>query len=78
MRRFFSWQLSALLLVGMAAGALDNSNQSSQSPDTPPDSTTPPDPSAAATTPATSTPTSASIATGRAHLHIDQGEDRFD
>jgi Flp pilus assembly protein TadD len=57
MWRLFSWQLSALLLVGMATGAhVDNSNQSSQSPDSPPDSTTPPGASATATTPATSTP----------------------
>jgi Flp pilus assembly protein TadD len=59
MRRSFSWQLSALLLVGMAAGAqVDNLNQSSQSPSNPPgDSATPP-PGAGAvtTTPATSTP----------------------
>jgi Flp pilus assembly protein TadD len=52
MRRLFSWQLSALLLVGMTAGALGNPNQSSQLPD----STTPPGDSATATTPATSTP----------------------
>jgi lipoprotein NlpI len=56
MRRLISWQLSTLLFVAMTAGALDNSNQSSRSPDTPPDSTTPPESSAAATTPATSTP----------------------
>jgi tetratricopeptide (TPR) repeat protein len=58
MRRLFSWKLSALLLVGMAAGAhADNSNQSSQSPSNPPgDSTTPPGAGATAATPATSTP----------------------
>jgi Flp pilus assembly protein TadD len=57
MRRLLSWQLSALLLVGMAAGAPDNSNQSSQSPSNPPgDSATPPGASAVTTTPATSTP----------------------
>jgi tetratricopeptide (TPR) repeat protein len=56
MRRLYSWQLLALLLVGTAAGALDNSNQSSQSPDSPPDSTTPPGDSATATTPAPNTP----------------------
>jgi tetratricopeptide (TPR) repeat protein len=58
MRRLFSWKLSALLLVAMAAGAhADNSNQSSQSPSNPPgDSTTPPGASATAATPATSTP----------------------
>jgi tetratricopeptide (TPR) repeat protein len=42
MRQLISWQLSILLLARMAAGAqVDNSNQSSQSPDNPPDSTTP-------------------------------------
>jgi tetratricopeptide (TPR) repeat protein len=56
MRRLISWQLSALLLVGMAAGALDNSNQSSQSPDNPPDSTTPVGAGATATTAAPGTP----------------------
>ena len=56
MRRLWSWQLSALLLVGMAAGALENSNQSSQSPDNPPDSTTPAGAGATATTPAPGTP----------------------
>jgi len=41
----------------MAAGALDNSNQSSQSPSSPPaDSATPPDTGAATTPPTTSTP----------------------
>jgi Flp pilus assembly protein TadD len=56
MRRLFSWQLSALLLVGIAAADLGNSNQSSQSPDRPPDSATPPGASATETPPATSTP----------------------
>jgi tetratricopeptide (TPR) repeat protein len=57
MRRIFSWQLSALLLVAMTAGALDNSNQSSQFPSNPPgDSATPPGASATAAIPATSTP----------------------
>ena len=57
MRRLFSWQLSALLFVAMAAGALDNSNQSSQSPSNPPeDGATPPGATAVTTTPATSTP----------------------
>ena len=57
MRHLISWQLSALLFVAMAAGALDNSNQSSQSPSSPPaDSATPPDTGAATTPPATSTP----------------------
>jgi tetratricopeptide (TPR) repeat protein len=43
MRHLFSWQLSALLFVAMAAGAhVDNSNQSGQSPDSPPDNKTPP------------------------------------
>jgi Flp pilus assembly protein TadD len=57
MRRLFWWQISALLLVGMAAGALDNPNQSSQSQSNPPgDNATPPGTSAVTTTPATSTP----------------------
>jgi tetratricopeptide (TPR) repeat protein len=58
MRRLFSWQLFALLLVAMAAGAqVDKSNQSTQSPGEPPgDSATPPGAGAVATTPATSTP----------------------
>jgi tetratricopeptide (TPR) repeat protein len=57
LRRLFSWQLLSLLLVAMAAGALDNSNQSSQSPSTPPaDSATPPDAGAATPPPATGTP----------------------
>jgi tetratricopeptide (TPR) repeat protein len=43
MRRLFSWQLSALLLVAMASGArADYSNQSSQTPDSPPESKTSP------------------------------------
>jgi tetratricopeptide (TPR) repeat protein len=59
MRRSFSWQLSVLLLIAMAAGAqVDNSNQSSQSPSNPPgdSATPPPGASAVTTTPATSTP----------------------
>jgi Flp pilus assembly protein TadD len=57
MRRLFSWQVAALLLVGMAAGAHgDNSKQGSQSPAVPSDNTTPPGASAPATTPPTSTP----------------------
>jgi Tfp pilus assembly protein PilF len=57
MRCLFSWQLLSLLLVAMTAGALDNSNQSSQLPSNPPeDRTTPPGASATAATPATSTP----------------------
>jgi tetratricopeptide (TPR) repeat protein len=57
MRQSISWQLSILLLAGMAAGVhADNPNQSSQSPDSPPDSTSPPADGATATTPATSTP----------------------
>jgi tetratricopeptide (TPR) repeat protein len=53
MRQSISWQLSILLLAGMATGVhADNPNQSSQSQD----STTPPGASATATTPATSTP----------------------
>jgi tetratricopeptide (TPR) repeat protein len=57
MRRLFSWQLSALLFVAMAAAALDTSNQSSQSPSNPPaDSATPPGTGAATPPPATSTP----------------------
>ena len=54
MRRLFSGPLSALLLVGIAAGA--PANQSSQSPDRPPDSATSPGTSATATTPAPGTP----------------------
>jgi tetratricopeptide (TPR) repeat protein len=57
MRRLFSWQLLGLLLVAMAAGALDNSSQGSQSPSNPPaDSATPPSTGADTTPPATSTP----------------------
>jgi Tfp pilus assembly protein PilF len=57
MRRLFSWQLLSLLLVPMAAGALDNSNQSPQSPANPPaDSAVPLDNGAAAPPPTTSTP----------------------
>jgi tetratricopeptide (TPR) repeat protein len=52
MRRLLSWQLAALLLVGITAGAQSNPNTSSQSPD----STTPPGDSATSTTPATNTP----------------------
>jgi len=57
MRQLISWQLSVLLLAGMATGVhADNPNQSSQSPDSPQDSTSPPGNGATATTPATSTP----------------------
>ena len=56
MRRLFSWQLLSLLLVAMAAGAQDNSNQNSQSPENPPDSTTPPGAGQVPTPPETSTP----------------------
>jgi tetratricopeptide (TPR) repeat protein len=41
-RRFLSWQFSALLLVAMTAGALDNPSQSSQSAGSPPADTPPP------------------------------------
>jgi tetratricopeptide (TPR) repeat protein len=55
-RRLFSWQFLSLLLVAMAAGALDNS-QSSQSPSNPPaDSATPTSTGADTTPAATSTP----------------------
>jgi tetratricopeptide (TPR) repeat protein len=57
MRRLFSWQLLSLLLVAMAAAALDNPNQSPQSPSSPPaESATPPGTSADTTPPAMSTP----------------------
>jgi len=57
MRHLISWQLSALLLVAMAADALDNSNQGSQSPSSPPaGSATPPGTSADTTPPATRLP----------------------
>jgi Tfp pilus assembly protein PilF len=57
MRRFYSWQLSALLFVGMAGAAhAHNSDQGSRSPDDPPDSTTPAGTGATATTPAPGTP----------------------
>jgi Tfp pilus assembly protein PilF len=57
MRHLISWQLLSLLFVAMAAGALDNSNQGSQSPSSPvADSATPPDTGSATTPPATSTP----------------------
>jgi tetratricopeptide (TPR) repeat protein len=51
MRRLLSWQLSALIFIGMAASALGN-----QSPDTPPDSTPEPGAGATDTTAATGTP----------------------
>lgn len=53
MRRLFSWQLSILLLAGIAAGAqVPNSNPNGQSPPSAPGSTvTPPDASPAPTTP---------------------------
>jgi tetratricopeptide (TPR) repeat protein len=67
LRRLFSWQLSASLFVAMAAGALDNANQSSQSPSNPPgDSATSPGASATATTPATTTSTPSITVTGKA------------
>ena len=57
MRHLISWQLLSLLFFAITAGALDNSNQSSQSPSSPPaDSATPPDTGAATTPPATSAP----------------------
>jgi tetratricopeptide (TPR) repeat protein len=57
MRRLLSWQFLSLLLVAMAAAALDNTNQSSQAPSNPPaDSATPPGIGADTTPPATSTP----------------------
>jgi tetratricopeptide (TPR) repeat protein len=59
MRQLFSWQLSVLLVIAMAAGAhADNPNQSSQSQDSPPDITSPPGDGATATTPATTPATS--------------------
>jgi tetratricopeptide (TPR) repeat protein len=42
LRSFYSWQLSALLFVGMAAGAQENPTQSSQSQEAPTGSATPP------------------------------------
>jgi hypothetical protein len=57
MRRLFSWELLSLLLVAMAAGAIDNPNQAPQSPNNPPaDSATPLDTGVVTTPPATSTP----------------------
>ena len=57
MRCLLSWQLLSLLFVATAAGALDNSAQSTQSPSNPPaDSAAPPSTSADTTPPATSTP----------------------
>src|SRR5271163_1900568 len=57
MRCSFSWQLSSLLFIALAATALDNSSQSGQSPSNPPaDSATPPGTDAVTTPPATSTP----------------------
>src|ERR1700675_3581609 len=52
LRRLFSWQLSVLLLAGMAAGAqVNNSNQNGKSPDGPPaENATPPAASQAPTT----------------------------
>jgi tetratricopeptide (TPR) repeat protein len=68
MRHLISWQLSVLLLAGMAAGAqVDNSNQGSQSPGNPPgDSATSPGASATATTPATTTIGPGITVTGKA------------
>ena len=54
MRLLFSWQLSALLLVAVAAAAKDNPNQSSQPPSNPPADSTP-----SSGTDAQSTPSSA-------------------
>jgi Tfp pilus assembly protein PilF len=57
MRRLISWQLLSLLLVAMAAGAVDNPSQSSQAPSSPSaDSATPPSAFADTAPPATSTP----------------------
>jgi Tfp pilus assembly protein PilF len=57
MRRLFSWELLSLLLVAMAAGAIDNLNRAPQSPNNPPaDSATPLDTGVVTTPPATSTP----------------------
>jgi tetratricopeptide (TPR) repeat protein len=58
MRHLISWQLSVLLLAGMAAGAqVPNSNQNDQSPGSPPaENSTPPDPSQVPTTQPTITP----------------------
>ena len=52
MRQLISWQLSILLLAGMAAGAqVPNSKQNGQSPDSPPaENATPPDASQVPTT----------------------------
>jgi Flp pilus assembly protein TadD len=58
LRRLFSWQVSVLLLAGMAAGAqVNNSNQNGQSPGRPPEaSAIPPSASEAPTTPQTISP----------------------
>jgi Flp pilus assembly protein TadD len=58
MRHLFSWQLLALLLAGMAAGAqVPNSNQNGQSSGSPPaDSATPPGAGESPTTPTMITP----------------------
>jgi tetratricopeptide (TPR) repeat protein len=58
MRQLISWQLSILLLAGMAAGAqVPNSSQNGQSPGSPPEkNTTPPDASQVPTTQPTITP----------------------
>jgi tetratricopeptide (TPR) repeat protein len=58
MRQLISWQLSILLLAGMAAGAqVPNSKQNGQSPGSPPaENATPPDASQVSTTQPTITP----------------------
>src|SRR5580700_2830905 len=56
MRRLLSCQLLSLLLVAIAAPALDNSGQSGQSPSSPSADATPTDTGAATTPPATGTP----------------------
>src|ERR1022692_486941 len=58
LRRLFSWQLSVLLLAGMAAGAqVGNPSQTAQSPGSPPAETaTPPGANEAQTTPPMITP----------------------
>jgi tetratricopeptide (TPR) repeat protein len=68
MRQLISWQLSILLLAGMAAGAqVPNSNQNGQSPGSPPaENATPPGASATATTPATTTSTPSITVTSKA------------
>jgi tetratricopeptide (TPR) repeat protein len=75
MRRLFSWQLLSLLLVAMAAAALDNS-QSPPSPSNPPaDSATPPSTGADTPPPATSTPSV--IVTGKVPSLPELAPDKF-